>query len=171
MIYLHHQQVLKGEAKGNIFTITMESLTKDLGVTQPMKQTEVNAILRCVPKSINKFIDYEQGLRAGKVKRVSKGMRDKGGYWYKNETIIELLDITIEEQRQLKTIIGTQVKYERNNEVRKEKRRNKAGLTSRQQKKQDTIKQIKQLKEKGMNNTQIAKELNISRRYVIKILS
>ena len=53
----------------------------------------------------------------------------------------------------------------------KEKRRNKAGLTSRQQKKQDTIKQIKQLKEKGMNNTQIAKELNISRRYVIKILS
>ena len=113
MIYLHHQQVLKGEAKGNIFTITMESLTKDLGVTQPMKQTEVNAILRCVPKSINKFIDYEQGLRAGKVKRVSKGMRDKGGYWYKNETIIELFDIIIEEQRQLKTIIGTQVKYER----------------------------------------------------------
>lgn len=35
MRYLHHQQVLKGEAKGNIFTITMDALVKDLGVTQP----------------------------------------------------------------------------------------------------------------------------------------
>ena len=128
-----------------------------------------------VPKAIDKFLDYEQGLRAGNVKRVSKGMRDKGGYWYKNETIIEMLDITIEEQRQLKTIIGTQVKYERrrvkDNETKKANRRNKAGLTSRQQKKQDLIKQVKQLKEQGLNNTQIAKELKISRRYVIKILN
>lgn len=143
--------------------------------TEPLKQSEVDAILRCVPKAIDKFLDYEQGLRAGNVKRVSKGMRDKGGYWYKNETIIEMLDITIEEQRQLKTIIGTQVKYERrrvkDNETKKANRRNKAGLTSRQQKKQDLIKQVKQLKEQGLNNTQIAKELKISRRYVIKILN
>ena len=128
--------------------------------TRPLRQSEVKAILRCVPKAIDKFIDYEQGLRAGKVKRVSKGMRDKGGYWYKNETIIELLDITIEEQRQLKTIIGTQVKYERNN-VRRAPR-NEAGLTSRQQKKQDIIKQIKQLKEQGMKNKDIASKLNKS---------
>ena len=143
--------------------------------TEPLKQSEVDAILRCVPKAIDKFLDYEQGLRAGNVKRVSKGMRDKGGYWYKNETIIEMLDITIEEQRQLKTIIGTQVKYERrrvkDNETKKANRRNKAGLTSRQQKKQDLIKQVQQLKEQGLNNTQIAKELKISRRYVIKILN
>ena len=57
--------------------------------TEPLKQTEVDTILRCIPKAIDKFLVYEQGLRSGEVKRVSKGMRDKGGYWYKNETLIE----------------------------------------------------------------------------------
>ena len=140
--------------------------------TQPMKQTEVNAILRYVPKAIDKFIDYEQGLRAGKVKRVSKGMRDKVGYWYKNETIIELLDITIEEQRQLKTIIGTQVKYERNNIRRKENRKNKAGLTAKQQALADLRTKVLELREQGMSIRKIASELGKSRgaiEYVLKI--
>ncbi|WP_278244386.1 hypothetical protein [Clostridium thermobutyricum] len=39
--------------------------------------------MRCIPKAISKFLDYEQGLRSGQVKRVSKGMRARGGYWYK----------------------------------------------------------------------------------------
>lgn len=73
--------------------------------TAPLKQTEVDTILRCVPKAIDKFLAYEQGLRAGEIKRVSKGMRDKGGYWYKNETFIKRLDIRIAEQKHLKTII------------------------------------------------------------------
>ena len=33
-------------------------------------------------------------LRSGERKRVSKGMRDKEGYWYKNETLIDRLGIT-----------------------------------------------------------------------------
>lgn len=40
-------------------------------------------------------------------------MRDKDGYRYKNETLIDRLDITSEEQKQMKTIIGTQEKYRR----------------------------------------------------------
>ncbi len=50
--------------------------------TEPLKETEVQAVLRCIPKAIDKFIAYEQGLRSGERKRVSKGMRDKEGYWY-----------------------------------------------------------------------------------------
>lgn len=34
MRYLHHQEVLQGKAKGNIFTITMEELAKGIGVTR-----------------------------------------------------------------------------------------------------------------------------------------
>ena len=67
-----------------------------------MKDTEIKAILRCIPKAIDKFIEYEQGIRNCERKRVSKGMRDKGGYWYKNETLIERLDITPEEQTHMK---------------------------------------------------------------------
>ena len=134
--------------------------------TKPLKQSEVNAILRCVPKAIDKFIAYEQGLRDGKVKRVSKGMRDKGGYWYKNETIIEMLDITIEEQRLLKTIISTQVKYERrrvkDNETKKANRRNKAGLTAKQQELSDLRIKVLELRAQGLSLRAVAKELNIS---------
>lgn len=74
--------------------------------TKPLKDSEVRAVLRCIPKAIDKFLEYEQGIRCGLNKRVTKGMKDKGGYWYKNETLIERLEITEQEQRELKTIIG-----------------------------------------------------------------
>lgn len=137
--------------------------------TEPLKQSEVDAILRCVPKAIDKFLTYEQGLRASEVKRVSKGMRDKGGYWYKNETIIEMLDITLEEQRQLKTIIGTQVKYERNNERRKADRRNKVGLTSKQQELANLRVEILELREQGLTMQVIADKLKINKTKVIRL--
>ena len=137
--------------------------------TNPLKETEVQAVLRCIPKAIDKFIAYEQGIRSGECKRVSKGMRDKEGYWYKNETLIERLGITIEEQRHLKTIIGTQEKYRRKNEKRNEARRNENGLTKREQEKQDKLNQIKELLNLGYNQSKIAKEIGISRQAVSKL--
>ena len=128
----------------------------------PLKQTEVNAILRCVPKAIDKFIAYEQGIRNGEDKRVSKGMKDKAGYWYKNETLIERLGITVEEQRHLKTIIGTRVKYDRKNEKRNKARRNENGLTPKQQELQDLKGNRLELKEQGLSNRAIGRQLNIS---------
>lgn len=139
--------------------------------TESLKQNEVDAILRCVPKVIEKFLDYEQGLRSGEVKRVSKRMRDKGGYWYKNETLIERLDITLEEQKYLKTIISTEVKYTRNNKRRREARRNENGLTRKQQELQDFKYKILELKAKGLNNTQIAKILECDRKKVSRLVN
>ena len=130
--------------------------------TDPLKETEIKAVLRCIPKAIDKFIAYEQGIRSGECKRVSKGMRDKDGYWYKNETLIERLGITREEQKHLKTIISTEEKYERNNERRRASRRNENGLTKKQQELQDLKKQIEDLKSQGLSNRAIGKMLNIS---------
>ncbi|MGL4991247.1 MAG: helix-turn-helix domain-containing protein, partial [Sarcina sp.] len=142
--------------------------------TQPMKQTEVDAILRCVPKAIDKFLAYEQGLRSGEVKRVSKGMRDKGGYWYKNETLIERLDITIAEQKQLKTIIGREVKYDRrrakDNESKRAKRRNEDGLTKKQLEMRELKVKVLELKEQGMSLRKIAKEVGKAKGTIENIL-
>ena len=135
---------------------------------EPLKESEVNSILRCIPKAIKKFIDYEQGLRSGERKKVTKGMRDKEGYWYKNETLIERLDITEHEQSILKTIIGTQEKYRRNNIKRTP--RNEKGLTSREQQKQDTIKAVKELYEKGYKQVEIVKELKLTKGRVSQII-
>lgn len=84
----------------------------------------------------------------------------------KNETIIEMLQVTSEEQRALKTIIDKDIKDNRRNERKRENRRNEEGLTSREQKKQDLIKKVQKLRAKGLNNNEISEKLNISVRQV-----
>lgn len=135
---------------------------------EPLKETEILSILRSVGKAIDKFIEYEQGIRSGQDKRVTKGMRDKGGYWYKNETLIERLCITKLEQKHMKTIIGTDEKYKRNNERRTP--RNENGLTKREQQKQDLINKVKELKKIGLKQIEIAEKLGISKGRVSQIV-
>ena len=134
-----------------------------------MKETEIKSVLRCIPKAIDKFIDYEQGIRSGQAKRVSKGMRDKEGYWYKNETLIERLGITVEEQRHMKTIIGTQEKYRRNNGRRVQARRNENGLTKKQQELADLKNQVLELRKQGLSMQQIADKLDINKTKVVRL--
>ncbi|MGL5331187.1 MAG: hypothetical protein ACRDD7_18125 [Peptostreptococcaceae bacterium] len=142
----------------------LESIVKEFNnkFNEPLKETEVQAILRSVDKAIDKFISYEQGLRSGECKKVSKGMRDKDGYWYKNETLIDRLDITRQEQRYLKTIISVDEKYDRNNERRRLNRRNENGLTKKQQELHDLKKRILELKNYGISNRSIGRQLSIS---------
>jgi len=97
-----------------------------------------------------------------------QGREVRKGYNYTNKTLIELLDITQEEQIHMKTIIGTAEKYRRNNEKRYP--RNEAGLTSREQAKQEKINEVIKLKELKLNQSEIARKLSISRQSVSKII-
>lgn len=130
---------------------------------KPLKENEVKAILRCIPKAINKFLDYQQRLKEGLVAKVTKGMNERGGYWYKNETLIDRLEITPEEQKKMKTIIGTSEKYERKNVKRRASRRNEEGLTEREQQKKEKETVIKELVNKGYSMSQVANELGVNR--------
>lgn len=109
-------------------------------------------------------------LRENEVKRATRSA-EKKEYKYKNSTLIEKLDITQEEEQHLKTIISNRERNNRKKEANKELRRNEKGLTKREQQKQDTTNKVLALKEKGLNNTQIAEKLGISTRYVRKILN
>ncbi|AKN34264.1 replication protein (plasmid) [Clostridium carboxidivorans P7] len=158
-----------------IYTRDVEELEKEViefnnSFRNPLRSSEVNAILRCIPKAISKFVEYEQGLRNGETKRVTKGMSDKGGYWYKNQTLIERLDITLDEQKHMKTIISQEEKYRRNNDKRKASRRNEEGLTQKQLEIKQLMEQVKKLKEQGLNNSEIARALDINRTKVIRLL-
>lgn len=159
---IHCYAYWKGIYVRDQYELEKEVIELNNAFKEPLKSTEVKAVLRCIPKAIEKFIAYEQGLRSGEKKRVSKGMRDKEGYWYKNTTLIERLGITANEQKHMKTIIGTDEKYERNNERRRAERRNESGLTKKQQELQDLKIKIMKLKEQGLSNRAIGKQLNIS---------
>ena len=167
---IHCYAYWKGIYVRDQYELEKEVIELNNAFKEPLKDTEVKAVLRCIPKAIEKFIAYEQGLRSGEKKRVSKGMRDKEGYWYKNTTLIERLGITTNEQKHMKTIIGTDEKYERNNERRRAERRNEAGLTKKQQDLQDLKIQVEKLKNEGLSLRAIAKELDISLGKVQRVL-
>lgn len=66
----------------------------------------------------------------------------------------------------MSTIIAKREKYDRNNEKRRNKRRNEAGLTKKQREKLERKAKIQELKEQGYKQTVVAEMLNISLRTV-----
>lgn len=82
-------------------------------------------------------------------------------YKLKNTTFIEWLDITTEEQHQLTTVISLTVKRERDKQ-RKHRR------TAAKKQARDT--KIQALYAEGLNKSEIAKRMHVSRPTVIKVL-
>lgn len=130
------------------------------GFKKPLTISEVTKTTKSAEKA------YKEWL-----KDCPSGTYSRGGYNYKNTTLIKLLNITEEEERQLETIIDKkEVKRrtnKRTNEYHKSQRRNENGLTEREQEKMDKINKVKELRKKGLSYTDIAKEIGISRRTVI----
>lgn len=91
-----------------------------------------------------------------------KNRINKTGYNYRNKTLINLLSISAEEQKQLKTIISTEEKYRRNNIKRYKRKRDENGLTKKQFERQKLISKVKNMRSDGNTQTQIANKLGIS---------
>ena len=91
-------------------------------------------------------------------------------YWYRNTTIIRDLNITMDEQRHMLTIISKEEKNERDKARKKRNRRNENGLTKRGQSKADKVDQVKELKRLGYKQKEIAEMLNMSKGAVSKYL-
>ena len=83
-------------------------------------------------------------------------------YWYRNTTIIRDLNITMDEQRHMLTIISKEEKNRRKNERQKKARRNENGLTKKQQEKLDRYNTIQELKRLGYTQKAVSEALNIN---------
>ncbi|MCY6372764.1 helix-turn-helix transcriptional regulator [Clostridium ganghwense] len=115
---------------------------------------------------------FERPLKSNRIESKTRVVEQRT-YKYKNDTLIALLDITEEEERELKVTISKAEKGRRNNERTKEankaKRRNSNGLTKREKEKQEKMKQIKELIEKEYKNAEIAEIMGISIRQVQRL--
>lgn len=82
-------------------------------------------------------------------------------YRFYNETIIEYLDLTLEEQRKLKTIISDEVKKERDNKKKRDSRRDENGNLVKKIPIKERRAKVKELMNKGYGYKRIATELGI----------
>jgi DNA-binding CsgD family transcriptional regulator len=92
------------------------------------------------------------------------GVKLSPRYRFRNETIIEWLEITPEEEHRLKTIISDDERRRRDRE-RDERRRREAGAMTREEyegRAQDRRREALELRAKGLSRTQIAAEMGIS---------
>lgn len=137
--------------------------------SEPLADQVVEAVVSSCDRAIESFLEHQRRLtNEGNLSGSESPLRATG-YNYRNSTLIDMLDITEEEERHLKTIISTNERYRRSNIKRTP--RNENGLTKRQQQKQDNIKAVKQLADQGLKQREIAKELDITQARVSQILN
>lgn len=109
------------------------------------------------------------------IRDTKSGVFEKTGkkYYYSNDKLIYMLNITEAEQMQLYTIISKEEKQRRNNIQRYNKKRDKQGLTKKELEKQKLIESIIELRRKKYTIKIISELLNKSektiRRYVKEI--
>lgn len=127
-----------------------------------------------IEKALNDVLElngmFKQPLSEREVIRATRSAEkcylDKNKkYKYKNDTLIELLEITEYEQTYMITIISKKEYKKRNNEYNKKKYYNKLKVEGKLTKKQQLEKirgKIKSLREKGFKNKDICKELDLA---------
>ncbi|MFW2491764.1 DNA-binding response regulator [Clostridium chromiireducens] len=98
------------------------------------------------------------------------GVYKRGGYNYKNETLIEKLNITDDEMKVMTTIINPNEKLRRKLVKERKARRNEDGLTKREAEKQRKIREVKELFSQGLKQKEIVEKLGIAKSTVSKYI-
>lgn len=145
-------------------------LTKDEDYTTEQVLAINNCFVEPLPER-QVLQDALKGAKTGFKNRLSINSMGRGGYNYKTNTLIELLDISEVEQQFMITLCSDTVKRERENEKKRNSRRNNNGLTLREQSKLNNIYICHCLKEQGYTNKEIVELTSLSKGTVSKYLN
>ena len=124
---------------------------------KPLGRREVRKITKSAEKA------YDEWLKDS-----PNGSYARGGYNYKNTTLIKMLCITPEEMKHMKTLINEPEKKRRKNERERAQRRNNEGLTPKQLEKKLRLEKVKELYERGLNQVQIAEKIGVNRTTILR---
>lgn len=160
LLYSYHSLLVNN---GNLEQTTEEVFKLNDMFTNKERESQIRATLKTAYKAYQEWLSGEKVFYNGKWCRK--------GYNFTNQNLIDILGITIDEQKKLKTIKSKEVVNEKRNAKKRAKRRNENGLTKREEKKQETISKIIELKSQGLNNSEIARQLGISRQIVSKYVN
>lgn len=149
MLYSYHYRLINEVTVEELIKVTKEF---NKSFREPYKVKELTSVCRSVNRTVKHFQED-----------------NNKGYKFTHKYIINALDLQEHEQRELLTIISTRVKYDRKNKKRNEARRNDEGLTPKQAKLKEEEVKVKELREKGLSMSKIAKELGISKAKVVKL--
>ncbi|MFJ5772547.1 primase C-terminal domain-containing protein [Psychrobacillus sp. NPDC093180] len=160
-----------------------------------LSETEVDSLVKSSQKRFNQWkteqslikmlsqaASDEEKVNIREQLRKLRGNYKRCGYNFKSERLINIFKIKPSEYEHLTVIAPDEVRnerkktkrkenYEKENEVKRNKRRNKKGLTNRQAQKEKNIENIRTLLEQGLTAEIIADNLQITKRYVNKIIS
>lgn len=150
MLYSYHYRLVNEITVEELIKVTKEF---NKSFKEPYKAKELISVCRSVNRTVKHFQED-----------------NSKGYKFTNKYIINALDLEEQEQEQLLTIISTRVKYDRKNKKRNEARRNDEGLTPKQAELKELRIKVLELKEQGLSNRAIARELNCSEFKIRNIL-
>lgn len=134
---------------------------------EPLEKAEVERIVQSATAAYKDFTDY---LQLPEDQRPVLEKYAAPGYHYDHKTIIKYLKITKKEQKRLKTLISPEEKKARKNARERAARRDESGMTKRQANKAYLVERVKELKECGMKQKDIAEMLGITKGTVSKYL-
>lgn len=160
LIYSYHSLLVND---GNLEQTTEETFKLNDIFTHKERESQIRATLKTAYKAYQEWLSGEKVFYNGKWCRK--------GYNFTNQNLIDILSITIDEQKKLKTIKSKEIVNEKRNAKKRAKRRNADGFTKREQQKRETIVKIMELKSQGLNNSEIARQLGISRQIVSKYVN
>jgi len=143
IIHIYAYQILLIEKNKHVSHAKVTELNEQFSESLPDKS--ISEIMQTVYKA------YKDHLKDGNK-----------GYNYRNDTIINKLNITSKEQKEMQTLITLTEKRARDYASRRKKRRNNNGLTPKQQEIKTRRKEVKVMKEQGFKQFEIAKQLDVT---------
>lgn len=190
LMIMHHSMLRSGIPEyevmrrihyyNNRFRTSLSSTEVDSLVKSSQRRFEDWKMEQSLIKMLSQASSHEKADIKEQLRKL-RGNYKRCGYNFTSERLINIFKIKESEYEHLTVIAPDELReerkkvkrranYDKENEVKRSKRRNKKGLTNRQASKEEKYVAIKTLLQQGYKQTEIVKQVGCSKSYVSEIV-